>query len=153
MAYPLGYHDPHRWCSGMANNPAGDRVLRAKYLDWCSAQVADLFLELTPDQIYELAYGCSGAGPGTLAPSSGASPLESDTLSAAGSAATPAALSYPLGAGAEGGTLYLALVERVAERLATTLQLPPFEEWAAAYRESPASFDEELLGFWRGEMA
>lgn len=30
-------------------------TLRAKYLDWCSAQLADRFLELTPEEIYELA--------------------------------------------------------------------------------------------------
>ena len=30
-------------------------VLRAKYLDYCSAQVADLLLYLTPDEIYLLA--------------------------------------------------------------------------------------------------
>ncbi len=31
------------------------KVLRAKYLDYCSAQVADLLLYLTPDEIYLLA--------------------------------------------------------------------------------------------------
>lgn len=30
-------------------------VLRAKYLDYCSAQVADLLLYLSPDEIYLLA--------------------------------------------------------------------------------------------------
>jgi hypothetical protein len=30
-------------------------VLRAKYLDYCSAQVADLLLFLSPDEIYLLA--------------------------------------------------------------------------------------------------
>lgn len=30
-------------------------VLRAKYLDYCSAQLADLLLLLTPDEIYLLA--------------------------------------------------------------------------------------------------
>ena len=34
----------------------GDRaVLRAKYLDYCSAQLADLLLYLSPDEIYLLA--------------------------------------------------------------------------------------------------
>ena len=32
-----------------------DTVLRAKYLDYCSAQVADLLLLLSPDEIYVLA--------------------------------------------------------------------------------------------------
>ena len=31
-------------------------VLRAKYLDYCSAQVADLLLYLSPDEIYLLAH-------------------------------------------------------------------------------------------------
>jgi len=32
-----------------------NEVLRAKYLDYCSAQVADLLLFLSPDEIYLLA--------------------------------------------------------------------------------------------------
>lgn len=38
-----------------------EEVLRAKYLDYCSAQVADLFLLLTPDQIYLLAQDAARA--------------------------------------------------------------------------------------------
>jgi hypothetical protein len=34
-------------------NPEG--ILRAKYLDYCSAQVADILLLLTPDEMYVLA--------------------------------------------------------------------------------------------------
>lgn len=30
-------------------------TLRAKYLDWCSARIAERFLELDPEEIYELA--------------------------------------------------------------------------------------------------
>lgn len=146
----------------MANDPAGDRVLRAKYLDWCSARVADRFLELTPDQIYDLAYGAAGAVPGVPTPfaTPTASPGGAVSQPAAASALAPAALSSPVGTGAEGmgagaagGAVYLALVERVAEALAATLRLPPFETWSAAYRESPATFDEELLGLWRGELS
>ena len=33
----------------------GDRVLRAKYLDWCSARVADRLFQLRPEEIYDLA--------------------------------------------------------------------------------------------------
>jgi hypothetical protein len=137
----------------MMSDPAGERILRAKYLDWCSAKVADRFLELTPDQIYELAHlrpEATGTGEPPL--SGREIQLESLPLSAAGSPATPAALSYPAGAGAEGGAVYLALVERVAEVLANKLRLPPFEEWVMAYREYPETFDQELLGLWRGEM-
>jgi hypothetical protein len=37
--------------------PAGepDHILRAKYLDFCSAQVADILLRLSPDEMYVLA--------------------------------------------------------------------------------------------------
>lgn len=31
----------------------GERTLRAKYADWCSARLADRFLELTPEEAYE----------------------------------------------------------------------------------------------------
>ena len=43
----------------MDGGPSGSEepleVLRAKYLDYCSAQVADLLLYLSPDEIYLLA--------------------------------------------------------------------------------------------------
>jgi hypothetical protein len=32
-----------------------EEILRAKYLDYCSAQVADILLLLTPDEMYVLA--------------------------------------------------------------------------------------------------
>jgi len=38
---------------GIESDPS-DEVLRAKYLDYCSAQIADLLLELPPDEIYLL---------------------------------------------------------------------------------------------------
>lgn len=47
--------------AGGAPGPSGspgeepEEVLRAKYLDYCSAQVADFLLLLSPDQIYLLA--------------------------------------------------------------------------------------------------
>lgn len=39
---------------GQGKEPS-DPVLRAKYLDYCSARVADLLLRLTPDEMYVLA--------------------------------------------------------------------------------------------------
>jgi len=33
-----------------------EAVLRGKYLDFCSAQVADILLRLTPDEMYVLAH-------------------------------------------------------------------------------------------------
>lgn len=35
--------------------PGGDRVLRAKYYDWCSARIAERFVQLSVERIYELA--------------------------------------------------------------------------------------------------
>ena len=39
-----------------------DRVLRAKYLDYCSSQVAEHLLLLSPDEIYVLAQEALRAG-------------------------------------------------------------------------------------------
>jgi hypothetical protein len=110
----------------MALDPAAGRVLRAKYLDWCSARLADLFLRLTPDEIYELA--------------------QRATVYAEPEPGTDAA------SGVVGTELsYRALVELVTEALTARARLPGFEEWAAAYTESPERFDDELLGLWREE--
>lgn len=38
-----------------ADGGEGDVVLRAKYRDYCSARVADVLLELSPEQIYAMA--------------------------------------------------------------------------------------------------
>jgi len=107
----------------MAGDPEVGRVLRAKYLDWCSARLADRFLRLTPDEIYELAQRA-----------------EAESESAHGTT----------GERAVGTELsYRAVVERVTEALASRIQLPTYEEWLAAYTEAPERFDEELLGLWR----
>jgi hypothetical protein len=47
--------EPHR--EDGKGTPAADEVaiLRAKYLDYCSAQLADLLLYLSPDEIYLVA--------------------------------------------------------------------------------------------------
>ena len=45
--------------------PAREAVLRAKYLDYCSAQVTEHLLSLSPDEIYllaELTHRRDGAG-------------------------------------------------------------------------------------------
>ncbi len=107
----------------MALNREAGRVLRAKYLDWCSARLADHFLRLTPDEIYELAQRADAES----------APLET---------------SHP-GVGTE--LSYRSVVERVTEALAARMQLPTFEEWSAAYSEAPERFEEELLGLWREE--
>ena len=45
-------------------------VLRAKYLDYCSAQLADLLLYLTPDEIYLLAEKARRTEAGEVGPGS-----------------------------------------------------------------------------------
>ena len=127
-----------------ANN--SERILRAKYLDWCSARVADSFLALTPDEIYQLAEAATQTEAGS------ADPLASLSSFSAGSdqetffrtvldSSTATSAPEP----------FRALVAKVTEVLAERMGLPTFEEWSAAYQESPADFDKELLGFWREE--
>ncbi len=95
-----------------------DSVIRAKYLDYCSARVADVLLSLTADEIYVLAEDA--------ARSSGLDDAQD--------------LSYD------------RIVRLATERLSQKLSLPPFETWAAAYREDPDRFEEELLGLWKSDM-
>jgi hypothetical protein len=45
-----GRSGPREWPGG-----AREAVLRAKYLDFCSARVAEVLLGLTPDEMYVLA--------------------------------------------------------------------------------------------------
>lgn len=40
-------------CGGSGDEPVG--VLRAKYLDYCSARVTEALLDLSPDEMYVLA--------------------------------------------------------------------------------------------------
>lgn len=47
--------DPHSAGERSPDPEADERVLRAKYLDYCSAQLADLLLYLSPDEIFLLA--------------------------------------------------------------------------------------------------
>lgn len=113
---------------------AGHRTLRAKYLDWCSARIAERFLDLTPEEIYELAHPVAGAtveGGGRGAP-----PVQPETV--------PPPLPAP-----HDDEGYRSLVQRVTESLLGRMSLPTFEQWAEAYAESPARFDAEMLGFWK----
>ncbi|HSJ09752.1 MAG TPA: hypothetical protein VK928_07545 [Longimicrobiales bacterium] len=107
-----------------------ERELRAKYLDWCSAQVADQFLALSPDEIFELAERAARedeAVPGRSIASVPGDPMED--LSS-----------------------YRSLVELVTEVLAQQMSLPLYEEWLELYRSSPESVESQLLGFWREHM-
>lgn len=104
---------------------SGDRTLRAKYLDWCSARLAERFLDLSPEQIYEM------ASPGRAGVSEGEPGADVLTLP------PPTAGSYRV------------LVQRVTESLLERTALPTFEQWSAAYAEAPERFEPELLGFWK----
>ena len=111
---------------------AGDeRVLRAKYLDWCSARIAERLLELTPDEIYELGQRASRE---TTMDSRGATVVSGDDWVSGHAEA------------------FRTMVERVTEVLADTVALPAYEEWVEAYRRTPERYDEELLGFWKASQ-
>lgn len=123
----------------MAPGTSSDDVLRAKYLDWCSARLAERFLELTPDQIYELARSAEGERG-----SAGVSSSEAVRLAEALEATAGAVLGD-----ARDPLSFRTLVERVTEALRKELGLPGFEAWSALYRASPAKYEEELQGLWR----
>jgi len=122
-----------------------ERELRAKYFDWCSARLADRFLALSPDEIFEVAERAShGREP------------EKDAVVANGAAVERnGGFDAPCPAGVVRNAWpehesFRALVARVAEVLADTL--PPFEEWLIAYQQAPERFDDELLGFWKENL-
>ncbi len=128
----------------MAGPKNSERILRAKYLDWCSARVADSFLALTPDEIYQLAETAAHGQPGV------ADPLASlSSLFGPGDQESAFRLAIDSSTATSEAEPFRALVAKVTEVLADRIGLPTFEEWSAAYQESPEDFDPDLLGFWR----
>ncbi|HEY0672794.1 MAG TPA: hypothetical protein VGD27_11030 [Longimicrobiales bacterium] len=129
----------------MAGPDNSERILRAKYLDWCSARVADSFLALTPDEIYQLAENATHGQAATADPlaslSSFFSNTDHETWRNTMDPETATRDAEP----------FRALVAKVTEVLAERMALPTFEEWSAAYQESPEDFDDDLLGFWKEE--
>ena len=124
---------------------ASERELRAKYLDWCSARLADRFLALSPDEIYELAERASQVREPALEPTAASgSGLESPEPARDSDARPESPINW-----LEPDN-FRVLVTRVAEVLADTL--PSFEEWSAEYQKAPARFDRELLGFWKENL-
>ena len=127
-----------------------DEILRAKYLDWCSARIAERFLALSPDEIYQLA---ERATDGQTDSVSTAPPLSSfnfpnttqpDWRAAIDQAVTAVAVSE-----SEDAASFKVIVARVTEVLADEMELPTFEEWSAAYSEAPEDFEPEMLGQWK----
>ena len=104
-------------------------MLRAKYLDWCSAQVADHFLALSPDEIFELAERSSQSDAAVLQRPDPSSISDVDEVSA-----------------------YRAVVERVTEVLTHQLDLPTFDEWLELFRKNPGAVEARLIGFWRDRI-
>lgn len=107
--------------------PGEDKVLRAKYLDWCSAQLADRFLALSPDEIFELAERAAR----------GDEQYSGRSLSASDE---------------DGLASYRAVVARVTEVLAGEMDLPSFAEWLDLYHADPATVEARLLGLWREKI-
>lgn len=107
-------------------------MLRAKYLDWCSARIAERFLRLTPEEIYELAQRAS-----------------SEEVRGSRDAASASTVAEATGSDVQPTETFRHIVERVTEVLAARMALPAFAEWAAAYRAQPSRYDDELLGLWR----
>jgi hypothetical protein len=127
----------------MATANARERELRAKYFDWCSARLADRFLALSPDEIYEMAERASHG----RAPEARAAAVSAASHSGESSAYDEADAERGVRADWLEPDSFRVLVARVAEVLADTL--PSFEEWAVTYQEDPARFDDEMLGFWK----
>jgi len=115
-----------------------DRTLRAKYLDWCSARLAERFLAMTPEQIYRLAQetpsGARSKPAGAVEASLPDSPVAVNPVSLSESDSFP------------------EIVERITREIETAMGLPDFETWVVAYRASPDQYEEEMLGFWRDRL-
>lgn len=112
--------------AGGRSEPAEERELKAKYHDWCSARLAERFLQLSPAEIYDMAERVPETGGGGVAPR-----LVGERLPEAGS------------------VQFRHLIARLTEVLAAEVGLPTFEQWEAAYRASPAEIERDLLGFWK----
>lgn len=128
----------------MSGSTAQHKVLRAKYHDWCSARLADSFLVLAPDEIYEMAERASHGHALERVVASGAIPAR-EVAAVGGPHADAAGVGLPT---AETES-FRALVALVTEVLAETLSLPTFEEWVVEYEKAPEKYEHELLGFWR----
>lgn len=126
-----------------------ESTLRAKYLDWCSARLAERFLDLSPEEIYALARpegeSLEPAEPGGVSRESGEAAEPGPSPSPPGR--SRARLPRPTEEG------YRTLVQRVTEALLRRTSLPTYEQWAEAYAESPERFEAELLGFWKDAVS
>ena len=96
---------------GAGTDGTAERELRAKYFDWCSARIAERFVNLSVREIYALADSATE---------------QADT-----------------------DRSFQVVMDRATAALAAQTPLPGFEDWVKAYRADPASYDADLIGFWR----
>jgi hypothetical protein len=128
-----------------------DTILRAKYLDWCSARIAERFVALSPDEIYQLAERATHGPADTASP---LPPLSSFNFQNPSEPDWHAAIEQAVTAVADESdqtSTFRNLVARVTGVLADEMELPTFDEWSAAYSEAPHEFDRDMLGFWKEE--
>lgn len=127
-----------------------DAILRAKYLDWCSSRIAERFLALSPDEIYQLAERATDGQAETV---SALPPLSPFNFPNASQLDWHAAIGHAVAAVADSvfaeAVSFRTIVARVTEVLADEMELPTFEEWSAAYSEAPQDFEPDMLGFWK----
>ncbi len=109
----------------MAQEPA----LRIKYLDWCSAKIAEHIFALDPDGFWLLAQRAGEASrvPAAVAAQGWGGDEIVETLVGTGEAA-----------------------DRLRELILAVhreLHLPGPDEWSALYAADPAAYEREILGF------
>lgn len=102
-----------------------DDSLKLLYLDWCSAQVARRFLELSLDEVWLRSH---------FAASLPSSPDEGPPLERGPSLAVDRIPGY------------LDLVRRTALLLAREMDLPSFSDWKTQYLKDPELFNTEIIG-------
>jgi hypothetical protein len=127
-------------------------ILRAKYLDWCSARIAERFLAMSPEELYERAEQASHGAAIQATPKATLSPSEDVSAFNAPRdwhAAIDQAVTAVADPSYSEATTFRAVIARVTELLADEMELPTFEEWSAAYSEAPEEFDRDMLGFWK----
>jgi len=103
-----------------------EESLRLLYLDWCSAQVARRFLELSVDEVWQrfdfaASREKSGSGVSRISPPEGSAAID----------------RIPD---------YLDLVRKTAILLAEELDLPSFPVWREAYLLDSSPLKREVLG-------
>lgn len=136
----------------MTGTRSEDAILRAKYLDWCSARIAERFLALSPDEIYQIAERATHGHADLARPQALLSTFSSATNSNPDwLAAIDQAVTAVADDGSDEAASFRAIIARVTEVLADEMELPTYGEWSAAYSEAPEEFDPDMLGFWREE--